>query len=171
MQAVNPYPEVTEAIVAVAGKTLRICMQCGTCTGVCPWTLVKSFSPRQMIRLAQFGVEGFESEDLWNCVTCNTCVLRCPRGVSNIDVVRSMRALMVETGSMPPSLKTPLGSLTSRGNPWGGEREDRARWAEGLEVPAYGDGTEFLYFPCWHHQRCGAQLLSYVRHQFELFLR
>jgi Fe-S oxidoreductase len=55
---------------------------------------------------------------------------------------------MVEMGSMPASLKVPLGSLASRGNPWGGEREDRARWAEGLDVPAYGKGTEFLYFPC-----------------------
>jgi Fe-S oxidoreductase len=148
MEAATPFPEVTEAIVAVAGETLWICMQCGTCTAVCPWNLVKPFSPRHMIRLAQFGLEGFEAEDLWNCVTCHTCVSRCPRGVNNIDVVRSMRALMVEMGSMPASVKTPLGSLTSRGNPWGGEREARTQWTEGLDIRPFKEGSAFLYFSC-----------------------
>jgi Fe-S oxidoreductase len=55
---------------------------------------------------------------------------------------------MAEMGSLPASLKVPLGSLTSRGNPWGGEREDRARWAEGLDVQTFEEGVESLYFPC-----------------------
>jgi Fe-S oxidoreductase len=148
MQLLAPFPEVTEAIIAVAGQTLKICIQCGTCTGLCPWNLVKEFSPRGMIRLAQFGLEGFESEALWNCVTCNTCVQKCPRGVEIIDVVRSMRAIMNETGTIPASLKGPMGSLASRGNPWGGERSDRLRWAEGLELRPYGEGTEYLFFTC-----------------------
>ncbi len=148
MEALAPFPEVTEAIAQVAGQTLKICIQCGTCTGLCPWNLVKEFSPRGMIRLAQLGLEGFESEALWNCVTCNTCVQKCPRGVQIIDVVRSMRALMNETGTIPPSLRGPLGSLSSRGNPWGGERTDRLKWAEGLELRPFGQGTEYLFFTC-----------------------
>jgi RND family efflux transporter MFP subunit len=39
-----------------------------------------------MIRLAQCGLEGFESEDLWRCVTCNNCVIHCPRGLRIIEV-------------------------------------------------------------------------------------
>lgn len=148
MEASTPFPEVTEAIMAVAGETLKICIQCGTCTGLCPWNPVKEFSPRGMIRLAQFGLEGFESEALWNCVTCNTCVQKCPRGVEIIDVVRSMRALMNETGTIPASLKGPLGSLSSRGNPWGGERAERLKWAEALDLHPYEEGTEYLFFTC-----------------------
>jgi Fe-S oxidoreductase len=148
MEILAPFPEVTEAIAQVAGQTLRICIQCGTCTGLCPWNLVKRFSPREMIRLAQLGLEGFESEALWNCVTCNTCVQKCPRGVEIIDVVRSMRAIMNETGTVPASLKGPLGSLASRGNPWGGDRSERIKWSEGLEVPTYCPGTEYLLFTC-----------------------
>lgn len=148
MQLLAPFPEVAEAIMAVAGETLKICIQCGTCTGLCPWNLVKEFSPRSMIRLAQFGLEGFESEALWNCVTCNTCVQKCPRGVEIIDVVRSMRALMNETGTIPASLKGPLGGLSSRGNPWGGERSDRLTWAEGLDLRPYSEGTDYLFFTC-----------------------
>jgi Fe-S oxidoreductase len=148
MELSSPFPEVTAAIIAVAGDSLKVCMQCGTCTGACPWNLVTQFSPRHMIRLAQFGLEGLESRDLWNCVTCNACVLRCPRGVNNIDVIRSMRSLMAEMGLMPPSLKAPLGSLAGLGNPWGGAREARAQWASGLDVPAFSRDQEVLYFPC-----------------------
>lgn len=148
MEACTPFPEVTEAIVTFAGETLKICIQCGTCTGLCPWNLVKQFSPRGMIRLAQFGLEGFESEALWNCVTCNTCVQKCPRGVEIIDVVRSMRALMNQAGTIPSSLKGPMGSLSSRGNPWGGERVDRLKWAEGLGLRPYSEANDYLFFTC-----------------------
>jgi len=58
MEAVTPFLEVTEAIKELGGQDLEKCMQCATCTGVCPWNLVKYFSPRGMIRLAQFGLEG-----------------------------------------------------------------------------------------------------------------
>ena len=148
MKAVTPFLEVTDAIKELGGGDLEKCMQCGTCTGVCPWNLVKYFSPRGMIRLAQFGLEGFESEDLWNCVTCNTCVINCPRGLEIIDIIRSMRIMMNETGSVPASLKGPIGSITSRGNPWSGEPEDRTKWTEGLGVKEFSPEMEYLYFTC-----------------------
>ncbi|MFC1534487.1 (Fe-S)-binding protein [Thermodesulfobacteriota bacterium] len=148
MKAVTPFLEVTDAIKELGGQDLERCMQCGTCTGVCPWNLVKYFSPRGMIRLAQFGLEGFESEDLWNCVTCNMCVINCPRGLAIIDIIRSMRIMMNETGSIPASLKVPLGSATSRGNPWSGEPEDRTKWTEGLGVEEFTPEMEYLYFTC-----------------------
>lgn len=148
MEAVTPFLEVADAIKELGGEDLDQCMQCGTCTGVCPWNLVKYFSPRGMIRLAQFGLEGFESEDLWNCVTCNMCVINCPRGLKIIDIIRSMRMMMNETGSIPASLKVPLGSVASRGNPWSGEPEERTKWAEGLGVKEFGPDVDYLYFTC-----------------------
>ncbi len=151
MDAVTPFLEVTEAIKELGGKDLERCMQCGTCTGVCPWNLVRYFSPRGMIRLAQFGLEGFESEDLWRCVTCNNCVINCPRGLHIIDILRSMRMMMNETGSVPPSLKGPLGSASNRGNPWSGDPEDRTAWAKDLRAPQYHEGMEYLFFTCCTH--------------------
>jgi Fe-S oxidoreductase len=148
MIAVTPYLEVADTIVEYGGRDMLVCMQCGTCTGVCPWGLVREFSPRGMIRLAQLGLEGFESDDLWNCVTCNTCVKKCPRGVDIIDIVKSMRAIMTETGSMPASLKVPTGSLHSQGNPWSGDPDQRAKWAEDLDISPFTEDTEYLYFAC-----------------------
>lgn len=148
METVTPFLELTEAIKELGGEDLEQCMQCATCTGVCPWNLVKYFSPRGMIRLAQFGLEGFETEDLWTCVTCNKCVIKCPRGLKIIDIIRSMRMMMSETGSIPPSLKAPIGSTTSRGNPWSGDPEDRTQWAKGLGLKEFTPEVEYLYFTC-----------------------
>ena len=148
MSAVAPCLEVTDAILAVGGETLGICMQCGTCTGACPWNLVKYFSPRNLIRMVSLGLEGVEGEALWNCVTCNTCVERCPRGVDIIDVVKSTRAVMAEMGATPPGYGGPLASLRSDGNPWMGERSDRTKWPKGLTVPDFGSETDWLLFAC-----------------------
>jgi len=148
MPAVTPMLELTDLILEVGGQDIQLCMQCGTCTGVCPWPPLKVFSPRHVLRLAALGLEGYEQEDLWNCVTCNTCVIRCPRGVDLIDVMRATRAVMLEAGTFPETYRAPLASLRSDGNPWSGDRSERCAWAKGLDLPAFGPETEYLYFTC-----------------------
>ena len=69
-------------------------------------------------------MEGYESDDiLYGCTTCNKCVIHCPRGVKIIDIVRSMRSIIAETGAIPGPLKTMSGSCHSNGNPWSEPRE------------------------------------------------
>jgi Fe-S oxidoreductase len=41
-----------------------------------------------------------------------------------------------------------MGSLTGSGNPWGGDRERRTGWTEGLEIPVFNEESEVLYFSC-----------------------
>jgi Fe-S oxidoreductase len=149
MTAVAPILEVTDLILEVGGSDLLRCVQCGTCTSVCPWPEVKAFSPRLIIRLASLGLEGYEEEDLWNCVTCNTCVLRCPRGIDLIDVMRAARGVMLECGNYPTSYRAPLGSLRREGNPWSEERGERTAWQGGLDLSPFAQGeTEYLFFTC-----------------------
>ncbi len=148
MQAVTPMLEIAELVAEFGGNSLHSCMQCGTCTGVCPWNLVADNNPRSLLRQISLGFEGFEDEVIWRCVTCNLCVSRCPRGVEIIDVMRSARAVMNESGSVPPSYKGALASLHSDGNPWQGDREDRSAFAAELELPAYTAEHEYLYFTC-----------------------
>jgi Fe-S oxidoreductase len=150
MDALTPFYEVNEALVAMGAEKLNLCMQCGMCAGSCPWRLVEgSFNVRKLIRMAQLGVEGYESDDiLYGCTTCNKCVLKCPRGVTIIDVVKAMRAMIAETGAIPGVLKTATGSVHSKGNPWSEPREKRTDWMEGLDVPPFTEGTEYLLFVC-----------------------
>ena len=98
MSAVTPMLDIAELITEVGGESLHVCMQCGTCTGVCPWGDVKEYSPRSLIRLVSLGLEGYEDESLWQCVSCAKCVTKCPRKIDIIDVIRSTRSLMIEEG-------------------------------------------------------------------------
>ncbi len=145
-----PFYEVNEAIVAMGGEDLNLCMQCGTCSGTCPWRLVDGeFFTRQMIRMGQLGLEGYESDDiLYGCTTCGLCPERCPRGVKIIDVMRAMRSLIAEAGAIPAGLKTVLGSVHGKGNPWSEDREKRVSWTEGLDVPTFSEGMEYFLSIC-----------------------
>ncbi len=145
-----PYYEVAQAITLVGGKDLTHCMQCGLCSSLCPWREVDSdFFVRQMIRQGQLGVEGYESENiLFGCTTCNKCVINCPRQVDVIGIVRAMRSMIVEVGSLPETLKAVSGSCRSNGNPWFEPREKRLDWARDLDVPVFREGTEYFLFVC-----------------------
>jgi len=154
MEAKTPFLEVSEAIVASGAETLYWCMQCGLCTGSCPWRLVpgnisQAFNIRKVQRLGQLGLEGFESEEvIYACTTCGQCVVRCPREVKIIDNVRGMRSMLAEVGTVPGSYRPVIGSLHSQGNPWTGERQQRTQWMKDLEVPAFDEEREYLLFVC-----------------------
>ncbi len=150
MEALTPFYEVNEALVAMGAEKLNLCMQCGMCSGSCPWRIVDGpFNVRRLIRMAQLGVEGYESDDiLYGCTTCNKCVLKCPRGVTIIDIVRAMRAMIAETGAIPVVLRTIIGSIHSNGNPWSEPREKRTEWMQGLDIPEFDKDKEYLIFVC-----------------------
>lgn len=146
----TPFFELNEAIRALGAEDLNLCMQCGTCSAVCPWRNVETeFFIRRLIRFGQLGVEGSESEEiLYGCTTCGRCVANCPRGVKIIDVVKGMRAMGAEAGAVPDTLKAAAGSLESHGNPWGEPRAKRFDWAKDLDLPAFGPDTEYLLSVC-----------------------
>ncbi|MCL6560984.1 MAG: (Fe-S)-binding protein [Firmicutes bacterium] len=146
------FLEARDAVVEAGGKDINMCMQCGTCAGTCPWGRLEEESPfniRKMIYMGRMGIEGFENDDiLYACTTCNHCGTRCPRGVEIVNVVRSMRSVVAETGGIPKNLKAVVGSINSQGNPWSQERDKRTEWMKGIEVPAFTPETEYLLFVC-----------------------
>ncbi len=151
MAAITPMLDITELITEKGGESLHVCMQCGTCTGVCPWGAVKEYSPRMLIRLVSLGLEGYEDESLWDCVTCAKCVSQCPRKIDIIDVIRATRSAMIDEGFNPRTFGAPLGSLRTDGNPWGEDRDKRFDWAESLKIPTFTKDTENLFFTCCTH--------------------
>lgn len=144
--AITPFLEMSQAIAEAGGKAFQKCYQCGTCTGTCPWTPITEFQIRKLIRLSQFGYEGIETL-MWGCTTCKFCVDRCPRGVEIIDLVKAIRAMYSEGGMLPTSLRTFVGSLAARGNPWSGDAEKRNDWGQG-KYPLFAAGMEYLYWTC-----------------------
>ncbi len=129
---------------------LFACIQCGKCTGGCPVSFKTALNIRDLIyQILATGRQGFEVsgiEVLWDCTTCNTCTARCPKEVSPMDVVIGLRGAVVESGRIPETVKVALESTFRQGNPLTFPREDRAAWAKDLELKAYPDGAEWLYF-------------------------
>jgi len=148
MKAVAPFKEAIDTVIEAGGDAFKLCYQCGVCSGSCPWNLVRTFLPRKLIRETQFGLVDLESDEIWRCVGCRTCVQRCPRGVELVDIMRAIRRIAVEWRAVPASLRTAMTSMGTVGNPWGEAREKRADWAEGLNVKTFTKGTELLLFPC-----------------------
>jgi Fe-S oxidoreductase len=150
METLSPYKEATDVILEAGGEPLQLCYQCGLCTGICPWNLVRDFIVRRIIHEAQLGATDFGSEDVWTCVTCRACVQRCPRGVEIIDVMRAMRRAVASLGIgvVPDALRISAKNITGVGNPLGEEAEKRNDWAKDLKVKDFASGTEMLYFPC-----------------------
>jgi len=150
MEVLSPYKEAADVILEAGGEPLKLCYQCGLCTGVCPWNLVRSFIVRRLIHEAQLGATDFGSEDIWTCVTCRACVQRCPRGVEIIDVMRAVRRAVASLGIgvVPDALRISAKNIAGVGNPLGEEPEKRDDWAKDLGVKKFAPGTEILYLPC-----------------------
>ncbi len=146
-----PYKAVADAIKEIGGDAFKYCYQCGMCETACPWNRVRRFSVRQIIHMAQLGTVPLESDDIWLCTTCKNCVVRCPRGVNIIEVMRALRRLLVPDGVVPasiPNLRGVMSSIASEGNPWRQPASARSAWAADLNVKGFTEGTDTLYFPC-----------------------
>ena len=171
MAAVAPFQEAIDIIKEEGGEICKLCYQCGTCTGTCPWNTVRNFLVRKTMHQAQLGLPDFEDEDMWLCVTCKACVDRCPRGVEIIDVWRSFRRAIVELGigGIPDSLRITAKNISAVGNPQGEDRETRTDWMKDLDVKTHTKGTEVLFFPCCYNsfdppmQRVGKAFIEILK--------
>jgi heterodisulfide reductase subunit C len=83
--------EFVRQVELISGECLLACNQCGKCSAGCPVAFSVDLLPSQAIRLAQLGIEDvLNSQVIWTCAACLTCVARCPKG---IDLPRIMEAL------------------------------------------------------------------------------
>ncbi len=131
------------------------CYQCGKCTGGCPVAMKSRLNIR---RLMIEGVLGRvldrvgEREEIWDCTTCKTCTLRCPRGLKPMDLVIGLRGVLVEEGRIPKTLIEAMENAYKHRNPWGKSKSKRTEWLrelpEGLRVKDFsrGERAEYLYF-------------------------
>ena len=166
----------TVTISREVGDAFKSCMQCGTCTGSCPWTAVMAYSPRLILRNIAIDRASVVSVDTasWTCATCNSCVEHCPRGIGIVDLIKSIRRQVADAGLLPGGLNTPIKSLKKEGNPWGGTRGDRLAWAGDFKIPVYRKELEYCLFNCCTtaydtspakgSKKAGRALLSLLEH-------
>jgi len=89
--------EFVREIETISGESLLACNQCGKCSAGCPLAFSMDLLPNQVIRLAQLGVEDvLDSQTIWTCSACLTCVSRCPKGIDLPRVMEAMRLVSME---------------------------------------------------------------------------
>ncbi len=132
-------PEFEQKLAELGGADAKLCFQCGTCTAGCPSGRRTSYRVRKLVRMAQLDMESeiVNSEELWMCSTCYTCVERCPRRVPIVDVVIALRNMAVAQGHIKPAHKKTATNLYTFGHTLGINDDVKAqRKALGLpEVP------------------------------------
>lgn len=84
----------------LCGENVKLCMQCATCTGMCPMAAEMELSPRQVMHLAQFGMQEKlgDINTYWKCASCHACTVKCPRGIDIARVMEALRQKSLRTG-------------------------------------------------------------------------
>lgn len=93
-------PESIRKLNELSGENVKVCMQCATCTGMCPMAQEMEVPPRLVMHLAQFGMQerlaGINT--YWKCASCHACTVKCPRGIDIAKVMEALRQLSLRTG-------------------------------------------------------------------------
>ncbi|MBU1101328.1 MAG: 4Fe-4S dicluster domain-containing protein [Bacteroidetes bacterium] len=147
------------------------CTECGRCTAVCPAAITgKPLSPRKIIEnirertqeKAPLILAGNEentavlentlvnnyitADELWSCTTCMACVQECPVTIEHVGSIVDMRRnLVLMESQFPPELNNIFKNLENNFSPWAFNSQDRANWAEGLDIKTMADDSECEY--------------------------
>jgi Fe-S oxidoreductase len=143
--------DATELRTFAIENALFRCIQCGKCAASCPMGFKTILNPRKLVyeTLVAGELDPQAHQELWDCTTCFTCSIRCPKEVDPGNMVIQLRTLLVEDGRIPGTLTTALKSIFERGNPLVMPARDRGAWADGLDVKRLDEGAQvFAYIGC-----------------------
>ncbi|MCK9203263.1 MAG: 4Fe-4S dicluster domain-containing protein [Bacteroidales bacterium] len=89
---------------------LKACLNCGTCTAICPAAEFYNYQPRQIVDVLQThddaAIENLlKSDTIWYCGECMSCVTRCPRGNAPGLLITVLRAASQDLGYFTESEK------------------------------------------------------------------
>ena len=99
---------------------MKVCMNCGTCTAICPAAEFYDYDPRKVLDLVQRKKEAelealLKSDVIWFCGECMSCLTRCPRNNGPGLVIMALRTLSQQTGLFVHSQKGRQQILLKRG--------------------------------------------------------
>ncbi len=91
-------------------EELEWCIQCGTCSGVCPLSIYMDFTPRQVMALtrADFKAEVLRSHTIWLCASCYACTVECPQQIRITDIMYELKQRAINEGVYPRKFPIPV---------------------------------------------------------------
>lgn len=104
-------PNFADQIAAIpGGETLFTCIQCGTCSGMCPLSPCMDYTPRQLINMIRAGskAEVLSSRTTWLCASCYSCAVECPKGIKLTDIMYACKRMAITEGVYPKHFPIPV---------------------------------------------------------------
>ena len=89
--------DAVETIRRISGVNPLKCMKCGKCTATCPAYDEMEYHPHQFVDMVANGrlEELMNSKGIYRCLSCFTCVERCPRNVKPGALVEAIRLSVI----------------------------------------------------------------------------
>ena len=90
------------------GETMKMCMQCGVCSGSCPLGPHWEHPPQKLFMMIRAGKRDavLNTDSFWNCTSCYNCIARCPRGVQITHVMHGLARYQKTLGLTPKGQPT-----------------------------------------------------------------
>ena len=98
----NDFLKEVEANVEM-GDWVKMCMQCGVCSGSCPLGPYWEHPPQELFMMIRAGKrdEVLRSEAMWMCTSCYNCIVRCPRELPITHIMHGLASYAHRLGLAP----------------------------------------------------------------------
>jgi len=98
----NDFLKEVEANVEM-GDWVKMCMQCGVCSGSCPLGPFWEHPPQELFMMIRAGKrdEVLQSESMWMCTSCYNCIVRCPRELPITHIMHGLASYAHRLGLAP----------------------------------------------------------------------
>jgi heterodisulfide reductase subunit C len=98
-------------VMSVPGcEQLQNCVQCGTCSGLCPLSIYMDHTPRQVMELVRsdFKNDVLQSTTIWLCASCYACTVECPKQIRITDIMYELKQRAIHEGFYPKRFPIPV---------------------------------------------------------------
>ena len=108
----NNFLKEVEANVE-EGDWVKMCMQCGVCSGSCPLGPHWQHPPQEIFMMIRAGKreEVLTSDSMWMCTSCYNCIVRCPREIPITHIMHGLAHYAERLGLAPKQQATRKFSL------------------------------------------------------------
>jgi len=110
--------EINSRLEKLQNEFSEYCYQCAKCTSGCEAHKLLELEPHSIVALLKRGLidEMVNSDLIWTCMSCFKCRERCPQKVAPVDVIFSLKNMVVARGNqIPGNYSTMLQSVLSIG--------------------------------------------------------
>ena len=85
------------------GDWVKMCMQCGVCSGSCPLGPHWDHPPQEIFMMIRANKRDdvLRSSSMWMCTSCYNCIVRCPRGLPITHIMHGLAHYADRLGLAP----------------------------------------------------------------------